>query len=97
MVTNTIYRFLENQSGKGTQELFVRNTGVRASTIWHDRYVSRQSPDQIALDRDISLDAVFEALSFCQENWELICDEKDAEKRRLDSLGFFDGDSTSGQ
>lgn len=97
MVTKTIYRFLEHRSDKATEELFVRGTGIRASTIWHDRYVSRQSPDQIATDRDLRLDAVLEALSFCQENWEVVCDERDAERRHLDSLGFFDNDSTGGQ
>ncbi|MGH7966864.1 MAG: hypothetical protein ACRERD_34415, partial [Candidatus Binatia bacterium] len=74
---------------KRSRELFVYGTGVRTSTIWHDRYISRFSPDQIAKDRDIPLEAVYEALAYCQEHWERICREKDRERQRLERQGFF--------
>jgi uncharacterized protein (DUF433 family) len=90
MATNTIYRFLDSRPDKKSEELFVQGTGIRASTIWHDRYVSRMTPDQISSDRDIPLDAVYEALAFCQEEWENICREKDSEHQRLESLEFFE-------
>jgi uncharacterized protein (DUF433 family) len=63
MDAKTGYKHLERRSDKRSQELFVRGTGIRASTLWHDRYVSRLSPDQIAQDRDIVVDAVYEALT----------------------------------
>jgi len=83
------YQYLEQRPDKSAQELFVRGTGVRASTIWHDRFISRFSPDQIARDRDLPLEAVYEALDYCQENWERICKEKDSEKQQLEKRGFF--------
>jgi uncharacterized protein (DUF433 family) len=83
------YQYLEQRPDKKTQELFVRGTGVRASTIWHDRFTSRFSPDQIALDRDLPPEAVYEALDYCQENWERICKEKDSEREQLEDRGFF--------
>lgn len=61
--------------------------------IWHDRYVSRRSPAQIAQDRDIPLEAVYDALAYCQEHWEDICREGDLERERLEAMGFFDGPS----
>ena len=80
---------LESRPDKRSQELFIRETGIRASTVWHDRYICRFSPQQIADDRDISVDAVYESLAYCRENWELICAEKDAERERLVREGFF--------
>ncbi len=71
-------------------ELFVRGTGVRASTLWHDRYISRLHPKEISGDRDIPLEAVYEALEYCLKNWEDICQEKDEEREWLDQNGFFD-------
>src|SRR2546428_4595275 len=62
------YQYLEQRPDKSSQELFVRGAGVRASTIWHDRFISRFSPDQIARDRDLAMEAVYEALDYCQEN-----------------------------
>lgn len=90
MTTKTKYQHLEKRSDKRSQELFVHGTGIRASTVWHDRYVSRIPPDQIAKDRDIPVEAVYEALAYCQENWEGICHEKDLERQRLEQRGFFE-------
>lgn len=84
------YLHLQKRSDKHSQELFVRGTGIRASTVWHDRYVSRRHPGQIAEDRDISVEAVREALAYCQESWENICREKDQERQWLEQKGFFE-------
>jgi len=83
------YVHLERHPDNRSQELFVRGTGIRASTMWHDRYVSRLHPDQIAEDHDIPVRAVYEALAYCQESWESICREKDEERQRLEQKGFF--------
>jgi uncharacterized protein (DUF433 family) len=93
MTTDARYRYLEKRPDKRSEELFIRGTAVRASTIWHDRYVSRFTPSQIAKDRDLREEAVYEALAYCQENWEIICQEKDLERQRLEQKGFFEGRS----
>lgn len=85
-----MYVYLEKRPDKKLLELFLRGTGIRASTIWHDRYVSRLNPRQIAEDRDIPVEAVYEALAYCQESWESICHEKDQERQRLALRGFFE-------
>jgi hypothetical protein len=51
--------------------------------------VSLRNPADIAKDRQISLAAVYEALDYCQENWESIMDEKEVERRYLEERGFF--------
>ena len=89
MTSKAKYKHLEKRLEKRSKELFIRETGIRASTIWHDRYVSRFPPVQIAKDRDIPVAAVYEALMYCQENWESICQEKDIERQRLEQGGFF--------
>ena len=85
------YLYLESRSDKRSQEMCLRGAAVRASTIWHDRYISRLEPNQIAKDRDIKLEAVYEALEYCQENWSIICHEKDRERGILEQKGFFEG------
>ncbi len=64
METQTTYKHLVQRSDKQAQELFIRGRGVRASTIWHDRYVSCTPPDRIASDRELPLEAVLEALAY---------------------------------
>ena len=90
MSTKATYRFLEARPSRRSRELVIRGTGIRASTVWHDRYVSRIRPDRIAKDRDIPAEAVYEALAYCQESWETIIGEKDEERQQLDRSGFFD-------
>jgi hypothetical protein len=89
METQTTYLYLEHRPDKRTQELFIRGTGVRASTIWHDRYIARMPPHQIAQNRDLPEVAVLEALAYCQDHWDVICAEKDAERAWLAEQGFF--------
>ena len=57
MKTQRTYAYLEPRPDKQTQELFIRGTGVRASTIWHDRYISRMAPPQIAQNRELAEEA----------------------------------------
>ena len=90
MTTEATYRYLEKRPDKRSTEMFIRGTGIRASTVWHDRYVSRLHPAQIAKDRDLPLEAVYEALSYCQENWESICHGKELERQGLERMGFFE-------
>ena len=80
--TEIQYRFLV----QGVRELEVRDAGIRASTLWHDRYVSRLRPLDIAGDRDIPVEAVYEALDYCQENWEAICEVQDRERGLVHGL-----------
>jgi hypothetical protein len=89
MTTRLRYQYLKRGPSGRSRELFVSGTGIRASTIWHDRYISILTPAQIAEDRDIPLEAVYESLAFCQENWEKICKEKDLERRKLEQKGFL--------
>ena len=37
----------------------------------------------------ISVEAVLEALAYCQDHWEMISTERDEERTWLDQQGFF--------
>ena len=84
------YRYLKPRPDKSTRELFVGDTGIRASTMWHDRYINLLHPKDISADRNIPLEAVYEALEYCLEHWEDICREKDEERAYLTKMGFFE-------
>jgi hypothetical protein len=83
------YHYLIERPEKGTQELYIRGAGIRASTIWHDRYISQMHPHAIAQDRDLPVEAVYEALAYCQEYWEVICQAKAQEQAWLQKRQFF--------
>lgn len=87
------YQYLESRPDKNSRELFLRGRGIRASTIWHDRFVSQCAPASIASDRELPLAAVYEVLDYCQRHWEIICAEKDQERQWLEQKGFFEATS----
>jgi uncharacterized protein (DUF433 family) len=89
MDIQTQYRYLIERPDKGVQELYIRGTGIRASTIWHDRYISQMHPRAIAQDRDLPAEAVYEALAYCQEHWDVICQAKAQEHAWLQERGFL--------
>ena len=51
------------------------------------------TPHQIAQNRDLPEAAVLEALAYCQDHWDVICADKDAERLWLEEQGFFAEDS----
>jgi hypothetical protein len=89
MEVQTPYQYLVARPDKGTSELYIRGTGVRASTIWHDRYVSQLHPRAIAQDRDLPVEAVYEALTYWQEHWDVICQAKAHAQAWLQAQQFF--------
>jgi hypothetical protein len=72
MDVKTPYYYLVERPDQGLQALSMRETGVCASTIWHDRFISRMPPQHVAHDRDIPVNAVYEALAYCQGQCEVI-------------------------
>jgi hypothetical protein len=55
------------------------------------------TPQQITQNRDLPVAAVLEALAYCQDYWEVICAEKDAERAWLEAQEFFVEDSSARQ
>jgi transposase len=93
METPTTYISREPRPDKRTQELCMRGTGGRTSTIWHDRSIARMTPHEMAQNRELPEAAVLEALAYGQDHWEVICAEKDAERAWLEEQGCFAEDS----
>jgi uncharacterized protein (DUF433 family) len=89
MFMETRYPYLEHRPDERTQELFIRGTGVHTSTIRHDRYTSRMTPQQITRNRDLPVAAVLEALAYCQDRWGVICADNDSERAWLEVQGFL--------
>ncbi|MBM3934354.1 MAG: hypothetical protein FJ319_08645 [SAR202 cluster bacterium] len=84
----TTYKHLERRTDKRSKHLFIKGTNIRASTIWHDTYIEVMSAAEIAEDRELPVEAIYEALHFCQENWKLIVEESRQEGELLESLNL---------
>jgi len=75
MPVMTDYKFLEARPRERSRQLFLKGTAIRAYHIWHERFVENRSPAEIAQDRALPLEAIYEALDYCAHQWELIVSE----------------------
>ncbi|MBT3217870.1 MAG: hypothetical protein HN348_02155 [Proteobacteria bacterium] len=61
----------------------IKGRRLTAANIWHDMVVNKQSPEETAAEWDLPLEAVQEAVQWCEANRDLIEMEAREEARRL--------------
>jgi uncharacterized protein (DUF433 family) len=70
MSTSTIYRHLEPRPGSSYRQLFIRGTKFLASDIYSAAYPrgtgDDRTPEQVAEDYGIPIEAVHEAIRYCE-------------------------------
>ena len=77
------WRYLCERPHAWRRQLYIKGTKLKASTLWNDAQANGMSAEDIAEDRDLPLEAVREALRYCDENTDLIRMESEEERRRL--------------
>jgi uncharacterized protein (DUF433 family) len=86
----TTYKWLEPKPRKKhTKQLGIKGANI---LVWHlvaDIVVSGRSPEEVACDRDLPLEAVQEALKYYYENKDWIDAETEAAGRRLREMGLL--------
>ena len=83
------YQHLEARPGSFYRELFVRGVNLRASRLVAWMEAEGLSPNQAAVDRDLPIEAVNEAIEYVQHNREFIAAELDREHRLLRDRGLI--------
>jgi hypothetical protein len=70
MSTTTTYQYLEPHAGSSFKQLFVKGTKFRASQIYSAAYQRGEgddrTPEQVADDHGIPVEAVYEAIRYCE-------------------------------
>lgn len=70
MSTTTTYQYLEPRPGSSYRQLFIKGTRIRAEIIFSAAYQrgdeDDRSPEQVAEDFGIPLEAVHEAIRYCE-------------------------------
>ena len=84
------YHHLEPRPGSFYRELFVRGLNLRASRLVSWMETEGLTPEQAAADRQITLEAVCEAVEYVRQNRHLIDDEIGREERLLRERGLLD-------
>ena len=92
MSTTTKYQYLERDPMSSYKQLSIRGRRIRALTLYGAfvREEERMTPEEIAADYDLPLNAVLEAIAYCQSNPPAIAEDLRREEALAEATGMND-------
>src|SRR5262245_32326790 len=86
MTDSPTYTYLRRKPGSNYKQLFVGR--IRAEVLYRET-VGREAltPEGVAREYGLSVEAVFEAIDYCQKNKELLDAERAREAKRIADAG----------
>jgi len=82
------YKYLVARPHEWRQQLHVKGRRLPAASVFKDYRLEGRSPEQLADDWDLPLEAVLECIHYCQENQALLQMEAEEDRRRLGESGI---------
>jgi len=78
------YRFLEPRPGSNYRQLFLKGKRIRAEVLYRET-IGREpwTPEQVAEDYEVPLEAVLEAIDYCQQNPDVLREDWEREEAEV--------------
>ncbi len=92
MSTVTQYKFLERDPKSCYKQLSIKGRRIKARTLY-GRYMSEEepmTPEEIAEDYDLPIEAVLEAIAYCDSDPPEIREDFEREERLMEASGMND-------
>lgn len=84
MSSSNGYKHLEYRAGTRYQQFFVKGKSYTAERIYRETIgLDPRTPEQVAQDFDLPLDAVLEAIDYCERNADLLRKEREEKLARF--------------
>jgi hypothetical protein len=78
------YRFLERRLCSRCKRIYVKGTPLYAETLYRETVgLEPRTAEEVAQDYGVPVEAVLEAISYCERNADLLRKERDEELARL--------------
>ena len=93
MSTNaTLYKYLVRKPKSVYKQLFIKERWISARTLYgmYAREESPMTPEEIAADYDLPLEAVLEAIAYCESNPPALAEDFAREEAVMDAAGMND-------
>jgi uncharacterized protein (DUF433 family) len=82
------WQYLEPRPSSWRKQLYFKGKRLKAFDVWMTMLVEEMSPEETALDWDLPLAAVEEAIKYCQTHQDLLKQEAEEERRHLEAAGI---------
>lgn len=86
--TQTQWQYLEPRPDSWRQQLYFKGRKLTAFGLWSDMMVNSETPEEAADNWELPLDAVLEAIKYCETHQELLRKEASEERRYLEERGI---------
>ena len=87
MANQVEYKFLKPKPGSNYRQLFV-NGRIRAEILYRETVGTQPlSPEEVAKEYGLPVEAVIEAIDYCQNNQPLLDEERRREAVRINAAG----------
>lgn len=87
--SKTQWQYLEPRPDSWRKQLYLKGRKLRAHIVWSDMLVNEMTPEEVADSKDLPLEAVYEAIEYCESHAELLKQEAQAERRFLEERGVM--------
>jgi len=82
------YQYLAPRYGSGYRQYFVKDRRIRAEVLYHETLEPEaRTPEEVAQDYDVPVEAVYEAIRYCQENEDVLDQDREEETRLIRERG----------
>jgi uncharacterized protein (DUF433 family) len=81
------WQFLVPYPQSWRKQLYIKGRKLPASIVWGDMIVNEMTSEESAEDWDLPLEAVQEAIQYCETHRELLDSEAEKEKQYLEEQG----------
>ena len=83
------YRFLESRPRSSYRQLFVKGRRIRAEVLYRETVgIDPRTPEQVAEDFEVPLEAVLESIDYCIHNEALLRQEREEDLEEERALGL---------
>jgi uncharacterized protein (DUF433 family) len=83
------WQYLESRPHPWRKQLYIKGRRVKASVIYSDMIVNHETPSEAAINWDLPLAAISEAIEYCSTHQQLLKLEAIEERRRLEDKGVI--------
>jgi uncharacterized protein (DUF433 family) len=90
------YLHLEYRPGSLYRQPFIKGTRIRVEIPYgwtidkedEEGIEKGQTPEQVAADFNLPVEAVLEAIDYCQQHWDVVCSDHAREERIVEATGM---------
>ena len=91
------YKYLETRPGSLYRQPFIKGSRIRVEIPYGDNYTGPHdeegwvvglTPEQLAEDFHVPVEAIREAIDWCEKHWDVVCADHAREDRLMEASGM---------